>query len=102
MLPQKLPRYMLTKQLSDFFSISRYLSAMTKRGRSASVVMTPEARVLRSLREKKGWSMRKLAQELGYSDSYVSQIENGRENPPRGDKLSRFLAIYDISPKYFG
>lgn len=46
--------------------------------------------------------MRRLAKELGYSDSYISQIENGRENPPKGDKLIRFLSVYEITPKYFG
>ena len=45
--------------------------------------------------------MKKLAAMLGYSDSYISQIENGRENPPRGDKLIKFLNVYELTPKYF-
>lgn len=75
---------------------------MAKHGRSAKVVLTPESRVLRALRQKHGLSMRAVGAKLGYSDSYISQIENGRENAPTGEKLMRFLKLYgDITEKYF-
>ena len=38
---------------------------------------------------------------MGYSDGYISQIENGRENPPKGEKLLKFLAVYGIKEKHF-
>lgn len=75
---------------------------MAKQGRSSKVALTPESRVLRTLRAKHGLSMRAVGTKLGYSDSYISQIENGRENAPTGEKLMRFLKLYgDLSEKYF-
>ena len=62
--------------------------------RSAKVIITPEARVLRKLREEAGLSMRAVGELAGWSDSYISQIENGRENKPEGEKLLRLLKIY--------
>ncbi|WP_157684633.1 helix-turn-helix domain-containing protein [Bdellovibrio bacteriovorus] len=57
---------------------------------------------MKRLRERNGLSMRKAGQLLGYSDSYISQIENGRENVPTGERLLRFLNIYgNITEKYF-
>ena len=56
--------------------------------------MTNEARALKKLREDKGLSMKKAGELLGYSDSYISQIENGRENLPAGEKLDKFLEAY--------
>ncbi|MGE4131599.1 MAG: helix-turn-helix domain-containing protein [Bdellovibrionales bacterium] len=71
-------------------------------GRTDKVVLSVEALVLRRLREKQGLSMRRAGQLLGYSDSYISQIENGRENVPTGERLLKFLKVYgDITEKYF-
>lgn len=71
-------------------------------GRTDKVVMSVEARVMKRLRERNGLSMRKAGQLLGYSDSYISQIENGRENVPTGERLLRFLNVYgNITEKYF-
>ena len=75
----------------------------TKPGRSARVLLTPEARVLKQLREKKNLSMRELGQILGVSDSYVSQVENGRANHPEGARLEEWLKPLGApSLKYFG
>lgn len=64
--------------------------------------MTTEARVLRRLRLRHGLSMRKAGERLAYSSSYISQIENGRENVPTGERLMRFLKVYgDITEKYY-
>lgn len=71
-------------------------------GRTHKVQLSVEAHVLRQLRERNELSMRKAGQQLGYSDSYISQIENGRENVPTGERLLRFLKVYgNISEKYF-
>jgi transcriptional regulator with XRE-family HTH domain len=46
--------------------------------------------------------MRKAGARLNYSDSYISQIENGRENVPTGERLMKFLNLYgEITEKYF-
>lgn len=70
--------------------------------RTRKVIHNNDAAVLRELRLKHGLSMRQAGKRLGYSSSYISQIENGRENPPRGEKLRKFLDLYgEISEKYF-
>ena len=70
------------------------LEGINKKYRSRHVFMTNEARALKKLREDKGLSMKKAGELLGYSDSYISQIENGRENLPAGEKLDKFLEAY--------
>ncbi len=52
--------------------------------RTNSIIMSNEARVLRRLREEKGLSMRQAGEIMGVSSSLVSQVENGRENVPKG------------------
>lgn len=71
-------------------------------GRTSRVIMTPEAKILRKLRQQNGLSMQKAGDLLGYSSTYISQIENGRENVPRGERLDKFLRVYgNITEKYF-
>lgn len=65
--------------------------------------MSIEGQVLRDLRMKYRLSMRAAGAKAGFSDSYISQIENGRADPPTGETLLKFLKLYgDITPKYFG
>ena len=46
--------------------------------------------------------MREAGARVGVSDSYISLIENGRADPPRGQSLAKFLKVYGgISEKYF-
>ena len=66
-------------------------------GRTKYVFMKNEAKVLRRFREKAGLSMRQAGEAMGVSGSLVSQIENGRENIPTGDRLMRFLDAYEVS-----
>ena len=75
---------------------------MEKKSRTARVILTPEAKVLKRLRMRHGLSMRVAGEKLGYSDTYISQIENGRENVPTGERLMKFLNLYGgITEKYF-
>jgi transcriptional regulator with XRE-family HTH domain len=75
---------------------------MKKLGRSARVIISAEARVLKTLRERNGLTQRLAASKLGFSASYLAQIENGRMNPPKGDRLLPFLKLYgDVGPKYY-
>ena len=60
--------------------------------RTARVIMCDQARVLKELREERGLSMRKLGNLMGKSDSYISQVENGRMDIPIGDGLEHYLA----------
>ena len=40
--------------------------------------------------------------KLKVSDSYISQIENGRADCPKGERLNSFLELYGkIGAKYF-
>lgn len=70
--------------------------------RSARIIITNEARVLKELRIEAGLSMRKAASLIGLSDSYIAHIETGRLDVPEGDKLERLLNIYGgLKPKSF-
>lgn len=70
--------------------------------RTDRVIMTDEARVLRELRQERGHSMRSLGAAMDKSDSYVSQVENGRMDPPKDEALERYLsAIGGINSKSF-
>lgn len=70
--------------------------------RTDRVIMTDEARVLRELRQERGHSMRSLGASMGKSDSYISQIENGRMDAPTDEALERYLvAIGGINSKSF-
>lgn len=70
--------------------------------RTDRVIVSPEGRVLKSLREKHGLSMKQAGSKLGVSDSYISQIENGRADCPKGERLKPYLDLYGgIGPKYF-
>lgn len=69
--------------------------------RTSYVVMTHEARVLRRLRERAKLSMREAGDLMGYSSSFVSQVENGRANPPTGEPLKKFLHAYGTEQRAF-
>jgi transcriptional regulator with XRE-family HTH domain len=70
--------------------------------RTNQVIISPEGRVLKRLREKHGLSMKQAGKALGVSDSYISQIENGRADCPKGDRLKPYLDLYGkIGTKYF-
>jgi len=69
--------------------------------RTSQVKLSVEAKVLRKLRERAGLSMREAGEKIGISNSMISQIENGRENFPKKDKLVRFLDLYDVSQYKF-
>jgi HTH-type transcriptional regulator, competence development regulator len=65
-----------------------------RKSRSAKVNLSVEARVLREMRVSKGLSMRAAGALIGRSDSYISQIENGRMEVPVGPRLQLLLNCY--------
>ena len=69
--------------------------------RTSFVDMTTESRVLKRLRERVKLSMRVAAELMGYSASFVSQVENGRANPPTDESLKKFLFTYGTEQKAF-
>lgn len=64
--------------------------------RSDRIEMTDEARVLKILRSEAKLSMKKVADLVGLSDSYIAHVETGRIDVPDSDKLNRLLKIYGI------
>lgn len=62
--------------------------------RSDRIEMTDEARVLKILRAETKLSMKKVADLIGLSDSYIAHVETGRIDVPDGEKLQRLLKVY--------
>lgn len=54
-------------------------------------------RVIRQLREERGWTQGQLAQYTGVSRSYISQIEGGQRLRPSADILKSLAAKLDTS-----
>lgn len=52
--------------------------ARKKKRRCDHRIMTNEGRILKTLRESKKLSMKKVGRLIGFSDSFVSHLENGR------------------------
>ena len=48
-------------------------------------------------RKEKGLSLRKMADLVGFSPAYWSDIEKGRRNPPNIDKLEEIAEILNLS-----
>ena len=53
---------------------------------------------LRSIREKLGKTMRQVADLLGVSVVYISDIERGRRNPPSEDKIRAIAKFFQMPP----
>lgn len=50
---------------------------------------------LRELRQAKGWTLRKAGEVIGFSASYLCDIEHGRRNPSL-KQIGRIAAAYDM------
>lgn len=88
--------------MSENNNLEREFSKRVLVKRTARVVMTDTVRVLKEIRIEHNYSMRELGQKMGKSDSYVSQIENGRMDAPAGESLEKYLAVFEnISIKTF-
>ena len=69
---------------------------ISSRFRCKKVIMTNEARVLKELRVNAGLSVRQVAKKLNRSHGIVVQIETGRLDVPKGERLMQLLAIYGV------
>jgi transcriptional regulator with XRE-family HTH domain len=65
--------------------------------RAKKVIMTDEARVLKELRLAAGLGMREAARHWGRSHTLLAQLETGRLDIPKGERLERLLEIYGVS-----
>ena len=54
---------------------------------------------IRHLREQANKSMRAMAEAVGVSVVYISDIERGRRNPPQGEKLSKLAEFLEMDIK---
>lgn len=55
---------------------------------------------LKEIRKEKNVTLLDLKARTGYSDSYLSQIENGKKGLPKPDLLRKLAVGLDISPIY--
>lgn len=63
---------------------------------------TKETRlILRELRVQKKLSQEFVANEIGFSKAYVSQIELGKKPLPSYRSLIKWIEVFNIKPKYF-
>jgi transcriptional regulator with XRE-family HTH domain len=53
----------------------------------------PFGQVLREKRIEKGFSLRKFAQLVGVSPTYLSQVEQSNVDPPTADRVKRMAEI---------
>lgn len=53
---------------------------------------------LRELRSKQDVTLKELANELGVSVVYISDIERGRRNPPSGENINKIAKFLSTSP----
>ncbi|MFL5330485.1 MAG: helix-turn-helix domain-containing protein [Gemmataceae bacterium] len=53
---------------------------------------------LREKRMAKGFSLRKFAEKVGVSPTYLSQVEQGNVDPPTADRVKRMAALLEENP----
>ncbi len=54
--------------------------------------------LLREKRVAKGYSLRKFAQLVGISPTYLSQVEQGNVDPPTAGRVKRMAELLDENP----
>jgi transcriptional regulator with XRE-family HTH domain len=55
-------------------------------------------RLLRDKRLEKGFSLRKFAEAVGVSPTYLSQVEQGNVQPPTADRAKRMAELLGENP----
>lgn len=55
-------------------------------------------RLLRDKRVEKGFSLRKFAEAVGVSPTYLSQVEQGNVMPPTADRVKRMAELLGENP----
>lgn len=54
--------------------------------------------LLREKRIEKGFSLRKFAEQVGVSPTYLSQVEQGNVQPPTADRVKRMAELLGENP----
>ncbi len=54
--------------------------------------------MLREKRIAKGFSLRKFAEQVGVSPTYLSQVEQGNVQPPTADRVKRVAELLGENP----
>lgn len=54
---------------------------------------------IKTMREKRGYSLNQLAQQAGITKSHVWELEKGTSYNPRIDTLARIAVALDVSPQ---
>jgi transcriptional regulator with XRE-family HTH domain len=54
--------------------------------------------LLRDKRLEKGFSLRKFAEAVGVSPTYLSQVELGNVQPPTADRVKRMAELLEKNP----
>ena len=68
-----------------------------KNRRTSKIILSPEAKALRRIRENRNLSIRYVAKKMKYSESYLRHIEKGRLDIPNLVFLNKLLSIYKVS-----
>src|SRR5579875_838916 len=55
-------------------------------------------RLLREKRVEKGFSLRKFAEAVGVSPTYLSQVEQENVQPPTADRVKRMAELLEENP----
>lgn len=58
----------------------------------------PFGELLREKRIEKGFSLRKFAELVGVSPTYLSQVEQGNVMPPTADRVKRMAELLGVNP----
>ncbi|WP_165806730.1 helix-turn-helix domain-containing protein [Chitinophaga parva] len=52
--------------------------------------------VLKSARKEKGLRLRQVQETTGISNTYISQLENGKNNSPSAEVLYKLCLLYGL------
>ncbi len=64
----------------------------------ARIRARPFGEILRERRIAKGYSLRKFAELVGVSPTYLSQVEQGNVDPPTAERVHRMAELLDENP----
>jgi HTH-type transcriptional regulator, competence development regulator len=64
----------------------------------ARIRARPFGEILRERRIAKGYSLRKFAELVGVSPTYLSQVEQGNVDPPTAERVQRMAELLGENP----
>ncbi len=94
--------YKKTQQSTNLISTATLMGSLA-RGSSArqrfveSHISRGLAFQIRALRDRKGWSQEKLAEEVGMNQNAISRLENPSYGKPTITTLKRIASVFDVA-----